>query len=321
MEKEFQQIGWDRWLEEDATKLVRMAIQEDLGSFGDCTTEALVPADAVGQAAVVVRQPGVVAGLPVAEMVLREVEPRLQWKAQVADGTAVNAGDRLALIEGPARGLLTAERTLLNLLGRLSGIASLTSKYVSEVAGTKARIYDTRKTTPGWRRLEKYAVHQGGGTNHRTGLYDAVLIKDNHLAFAADWVSDCGTRYSPAAAVRQAREFLRDRVPELVRGRMIVEIEVDSLEQLVEVLPAKPDVILLDNMTPEQLRKAVARRNATSPEVDLEASGGVNLQSVRAIAQSGVERISVGGLTHSAISLDVALDWVPVSSNPWLSKA
>ncbi len=207
--------------------------------------------------------------------------------------------------------MLTAERTLLNLLSRLSGIATLTRQYVEAVAGTKARIYDTRKTTPGWRRLEKYAVRQGGAHNHRTGLYDAVLIKDNHLAFAADFASDGFVPYSPAAAVTQAREWLRDRVPELVRSRMIVEIEVDSLQQLDTVLPASPDLVLLDNMTPDQLREAVAYRDAHYPDVELEASGGVNLQTVRTIAESGVDRISIGALTHGVASLDLGLDWLP----------
>jgi nicotinate-nucleotide pyrophosphorylase (carboxylating) len=185
----------------------------------------------------------------------------------------------------------------------------LTRRYVDAVSATGARIYDTRKTTPGWRRLEKYAVRVGGGWNHRTGLYDAILIKDNHLAFGRE--GKWGTaHFSPAEAVAQARQWIKRRVPQLVCARMIVEIEVDSLEQLDEVLPAGPDIVLLDNMAPAQLREAVLRRNARAPEVELEASGGVNLQTVRQIAETGVERISVGALTHSPQALDFGLDWV-----------
>jgi nicotinate-nucleotide pyrophosphorylase (carboxylating) len=310
LDKEFHQIGWDDRLREDAARLVRMAAQEDLGPFCDCTTESVVPAEALGRAAVVVRQAGVIAGLRVAELAVREFEPRLLWTAQAADGDAVVAGQCVARIEGPARGILTSERTMLNLLGRLSGIASLTRRYVEAISGTKARIYDTRKTTPGWRRLEKYAVRLGRGTNHRTGLYDAVLIKDNHLALAAEWGQE-GQDYSPAAAVVQARAWLRERVSEPVRSRTIVEVEVDSLGQLAQVLPARPDIVLLDNMGPSQLREAVALRDAQYPQVELEASGGVNLQTVRAIAEAGVDRISVGALTHSALALDIGLDWLP----------
>ncbi len=198
---------------------------------------------------------------------------------------------------------------MLNLLGRLSGIATLTSQYVEAVAGTGAQIYDTRKTTPGWRRLEKYAVRCGGGHNHRTGLFDAVLIKDNHLALGSRSTGKDATRFTPAEAVRRARRFIeRSGLP--TANSTIVEIEVDTLEQLVEVLPAAPDIVLLDNMTPQQLRQAVATRDKIDRSIQLEASGGVNLDSVAAIAASGVDRISVGALTHSAVSLDLGLDWL-----------
>jgi nicotinate-nucleotide pyrophosphorylase (carboxylating) len=177
------------------------------------------------------------------------------------------------------------------------------------VEGSGARIYDTRKTTPGWRRLEKYAVRCGGGNNHRTGLFDAILIKDNHLALAAD------TNLSPEGAVRRAREFVRQMTPESFPGldasSLIIEVEVDRLEQLDDVLAAGPDIVLLDNMSSEQLRVAAARRNAAAPQIELEASGGVTLENVRNIAATGVDRISVGALTHAARSLDVALDWRP----------
>jgi len=331
IDKEFNQVTWDSCLQDDLQQLLRLAMREDLNVLGDCTTAALVPDSAVGQAAVVARQAGVIAGLPAAEIVLGLVDKRLRWAPCRQDGLAVQPGDRIAHVVGPARGLLTAERLVLNLLGRLSGIASLTRKYVDAVAGTKARIFDTRKTTPGWRRLEKYAVRVGGGWNHRTGLFDAILIKDNHLAL---WAADRsaateqlpspdsvrgaagqgplpgGSSRSLVEAVRKAREWIRQHVPEPDRGRMIVEIEVDTQQQLEEALPAGPDIVLLDNMTPAELRTAVARRDAVNPEVQLEASGGVNLDTVRAIAQSGVDRISVGALTHSAGSLDIALDWV-----------
>ncbi len=307
MKKEFNQVMWDDALRADLQELVRLAVREDVADEGDWTSRALVPETATGRAAVVVRQPGVIAGLQSVELVLAAVDPRLRWHAEAEDGQRVDRGTRAGYIEGPAQSLLTAERTVLNLLGRLSGIASLTRQYVDTVAGTKARIYDTRKTTPGWRRLEKYAVHCGGGRNHRTGLFEAVLIKDNHLAWGAE-STDSATHYTPAEAVVRARRYV---IEHAAAGReMIIEVEVDTLEQLDEVLRADPDIVLLDNMEPAELREAVARRDAAKPAVELEASGGVNLQTVRAIAESGVDRISVGALTHSAVGLDVALDWL-----------
>ena len=219
----------------------------------------------------------------------------------------VTAQTVLGTLQGLVRDLLVAERLLLNLLGRLSGIATLTRRYVDQTAGTRARIYDTRKTIPGYRRLEKYAVRCGGGCNHRTGLYEAVLIKDNHLAFGRSAGNQA--RFSPLEAVMSIRQFLDATLPAEQAGRMIVEVEVDTLPQLEEVLTARPDIILLDNMSPSQLADAVRRRDAAGAEVQLEASGGVNLHSVRSIAQSGVERISVGALTHAAPWLDIGLDW------------
>jgi nicotinate-nucleotide pyrophosphorylase (carboxylating) len=229
------------------------------------------------------------------------METQVRWNATAADGDAITAGQCLAELGGDVRDLLTTERLLLNIIGRLSGIASLARTYADAVQGTNARIYDTRKTTPAWRRLEKYAVQCGGGRNHRTGLFDAVLIKDNHLALAG---------VSPGQAVRRARDFLKDTLKADEHAEpMIVEIEVDTLEQLDDALPALPDIVLLDNMSLEQLREAVARRDAVAPSVQLEASGGVSLKTVRGIAETGVDRISVGALTHSAVSLDVGLDW------------
>ena len=204
--------------------------------------------------------------------------------------------------------MLAVERPLLNMLGRLSGIASLTRRYVDAVSGTPAGIYDTRKTTPAWRSLEKYAVRCGGGRNHRAGLFEAVLIKDNHLALGAELRPQARGGFSPAEAVLKARQFLSERSGDASR-QAIVEIEVDTLDQLDEVLAVKPDLVLLDNMGPAMLREAVAHRNARSPAVELEASGGIDLGTVRKVAETGVERISVGALTHSAVSLDFGLDW------------
>lgn len=308
MKREFSQIQWDAQLEDDCRQLIRLAVREDLDRGYDCATLALVPEDATGRAAIVVRQAGVIAGLPAARLVLDEMEISAAWTTHVHDGSFVDPQTTVAEIAGAARDLLTSERLILNLLGRLSGIATLTHAYVQAVAGTKSQIYDTRKTTPGWRRLEKYAVRCGGGMNHRTGLFDAVLIKDNHLALAA--ASGHALRRTPAAAVRDAQRFLAETgsTPESA-NRRIVEVEVDTLDQLRDVLPAEPDIVLLDNMSPEQLRQAVVIRDDLNPKVELEASGGIRLDTVRAVALSGVERISVGALTHSAICLDVGLDW------------
>lgn len=309
MIREFTQTVWNDSLETDLRDLLRLAIREDAGERGDLTTLALVPERATGRAAVVARRPGVIAGLPAAKIAAKAVDSRLQWMAEAEDGRPVEAGKCLARIDGPARSLLTAERLILNLLGRMSGIATLTRQYLEAVAGTGARIYDTRKTTPGWRRLEKYAVRCGGGHNHRTGLFDAVLIKDNHLALGADTSSASPARYTPAEAVARARRFLEQQGLSAPDGT-IVEVEVDTLEQLDEVLPAGPDIVLLDNMSPAMLSEAVARRRIAGSAAELEASGGVSLATVRAIAQSGVDRISVGALTHSAVCLDIGLDWL-----------
>lgn len=305
MSKEFQQVAWDAALEDDCRQLVRLAVREDLDRRCDITTVCLVPRETPGEALVVARGAGVACGLRAAQLVLDEMEIPARWIPHADDGDAVTAGSPLATVSGPARDLLTAERLLLNLIGRLSGVASLTRQYVDLVANTGARIYDTRKTTPGWRRLEKYAVRCGGASNHRTGLFDAVLIKDNHLALISH---DSQIALSPAQAVARARERLKELAPDH-QTDMIIEVEVDSLEQLQQVLPEQPDIVLLDNMNFEQLRQAVALRNQLHSTTQLEASGGVNLQTVADIARTGVERISVGALTHSAISLDVALDW------------
>ena len=307
MSNRFSQIDWDAPLEEDCRRIVRLAVREDLDRGFDWTTVSLVPEAAQGSATVVVRQAGVIAGLPAARIVLEEMESRVIWSALVEDGTPVDARTSVAEISGPARDLLTAERLMLNLIGRLSGIATLTRAHVDAVTGTRAEIYDTRKTTPGWRRLEKYAVRRGGGTNHRTGLFDAILIKDNHLAFGG--TAGESARFTAAGAVEAVRRFLAGLPDNDPRAEMVVEVEVDSLAQLEEVLPAAPDIVLLDNMRPDQLRQAVAKRDALNKSVQLEASGAVNLRTIPSVAESGVDRISVGALTHSATSLDVGLDW------------
>ena len=269
--------------------VVRAALAEDLGRAGDVTAQACIPADAVLSAVFATRRAGVVAGLDCARLAILELDPRATFATLAADGDAVQPGEPLAKVEANARALLSAERTGLNLLGRLSGIATLTRRYVDAVAGTKARIVDTRKTTPGLRALEKYAVRCGGGVNHRFGLDDAILIKDNHVAA-------CG---SVGEAVRRAKAFA---------GHLTkVEVEVDSLGQLDEALAERPDVIMLDNFSLGDLREAVRR---TDGRVALEASGGVSLDTVRAIAETGVDVISVGALTHSVSVLDIGLDAV-----------
>ena len=307
MANDFRQQTWDAACIDDCRQLVRLAVREDLDRFHDWTTLALVPGDVLGEAEVVARRPGVIAGLQAAGVVFGEMNAAVMWQTWVDDGAAVVAGQPVAKISGVVRDMLTCERIVLNFIGRLSGIATLTRQYVQAVAGTRARIYDTRKTTPGWRRLEKFAVRCGGGCNHRLGLFDAVLIKDNHLAcHGAD-----GRPWSPAAAVRRAREFLREAATG--RDDMLVEIEVDNLAQFQDVMPAGPDIVLLDNMSLDDLHCAVSLRDsaaiATGVAVELEASGGVNLETVRDIAATGIDRISVGALTHSAIAFDVGLDW------------
>jgi nicotinate-nucleotide pyrophosphorylase (carboxylating) len=306
--KEFRQIEWDEAVEDDCRQIVRLAVREDLDRLFDWTTVCLVPSDTPARAAVVARSSGVVCGLRAAKLALGEMDAQLHWSPAVEDGAQIAAGQTLATIDGPARSLLTAERIVLNLIGRLSGIATLTRKYAGAVAGTKARIYDTRKTTPGWRRLEKYAVRSGGGNNHRTGLFDAILIKDNHLALGR--AATGAAHLTPALAVRRACELANSMDEDRAAPRLLIEVEVDTLEQLEEVLPEGPDIVLLDNMSLYDLRRAVELRDRLAPAVELEASGGVNLQTVGSIAATGVERISVGALTHSATSLDVGLDWL-----------
>lgn len=300
--RDFNQTEYNAELTDDMRKLMVLAIREDDGDDGDLTSQALIPQNAPGAAAIVAREQGVVAGLVFAQDLLKMIDPELKWSPDLEDGAIVAKGDRLGVVSGPTLSMLTAERLLLNLVGRLSGVATLARRYVDAIAGTGAHIYDTRKTTLGWRRLEKYAVRCGGARNHRTGLYDAILIKDNHLAFGG--ISDFG----PAEAVRRARKYLEEKFQG--RPTPMLEIEVDSLEQLAQVLPENPDVVLLDNMSPEMMRQAVAMRNASGSSAELEASGGITLETARAKAESGVERVSVGAITHSAKTFDIGLDWL-----------
>ncbi|HEY2783713.1 MAG TPA: carboxylating nicotinate-nucleotide diphosphorylase [Fimbriiglobus sp.] len=274
-------------------RLVEMALAEDLGPAGDRTSESVISAGARGVAAFVARSGGVIAGLSAVELVAAAVSHDLAFQSKVNDGTKVEPKTVIATIEGPLRALLVSERTALNFLQRLSGIATLTRKYVEAVAGTKAKVLDTRKTTPGWRLLEKYAVRMGGGANHRVGLFDGVLIKDNHLA---------GLSGDIRKAISLARSFPAN-------AGLPIEVEVDSLDQLDLALLEKPEIVLLDNMGPDLLCEAVLRRNLASPSTHLEASGGVTLDTIRSIAETGVDRISVGALTHSAPALDIALDY------------
>ena len=270
------------------TQAVETALAEDLGQAGDITTDSIITPEATAEAEIVSRKPGVIAGQDLVAASFKALDPDAEFVADVTDGSKVNGGTRIARVRGKARALLTAERTALNFLGHLSGIATLTSAYVAAVEGTKARIACTRKTTPGLRAFEKYAVRAGGGLNHRFGLYDAVLVKDNHIA--------------AAGGLAQALDRLRARRGHLVK----VEVEVDTLGQLEEALRFPIDAVLLDNMDTATLKKAVA---LVDGRVLTEASGGVNLETVRKIAESGVDLISVGALTHSAPRLDLALDW------------
>ncbi len=269
--------------------IVRMALLEDLGRAGDVTSDAIVPAGAPARMDLVARQPGVLAGIDAARLAFRLMDEAISFDARVADGETLAPGTLIARIEGPARGMLTAERTALNILCRLCGIASATATLVDAGKGHKAAIVCTRKTTPGLRALEKYAVRAGGGSNHRFGLDDAVLVKDNHIALAG--------------GIRPAYERVRARAGHMVK----IEMEVDTLAQLEELLALKVDAVLLDNMSPETLAQAV---KMVDGRMLTEASGRVNIETAPAIAASGVDLISVGWLTHSAPILDIGLDFV-----------
>ncbi len=279
--------------ESSARRLIQLALAEDLGDGGDITSQILIDQDARGAVDIVSRDVGVLSGVPVGSLVLEAVDPACEWITHHEDGETIGRGTCVATLRGPVRSLLQAERSILNFMTPLSGIASVTRRFVDAVAQTKAVILDTRKTLPGWRTLQKYAVRCGGGVNHRMGLWDAVLIKDNHLAAR------------PGKKLSNIITHARRTIP----AGMTIEIEVDSLEQLQEALDGRPEIVLLDNMTPDMLRQAVALRDEQAPEVMLEASGRVRLETVGQIAASGVDRISIGLLTHSAPALDLGFDW------------
>ncbi|MBP9223125.1 MAG: carboxylating nicotinate-nucleotide diphosphorylase [Verrucomicrobiales bacterium] len=273
--------------------LIELALEEDLRSVGDLTSFHFVEGSHRSQGKIMSRESAVISGNEVAKWVCGAVSNELRYDAVILDGGTAEKGDLVALIQGPTRLILTAERTVLNFMQRLSGVATITRAYQREIAHTRARLLDTRKTTPGWRELEKMAVVDGGGTNHRLGLFDAIMVKDNHLVANSSPID------------------LAKKVAEIKRGSpgMKIEVEADHLDQVdAFLLIAGIDVILLDNMSNEQLAQAVARRDHTRSKSLLEASGGVNLKTIRAIAETGVDFISVGALTHSVRSIDLGLD-------------
>jgi nicotinate-nucleotide pyrophosphorylase (carboxylating) len=280
------EIGWKRKAEE----LVDHALAEDW-AWGDVTTQALIPPDAEGKGSFVAKSAGVVAGLEVAHLVFARVDPSLKFKAIIRDGDKLQRGTGIATVEGRVAGILRGERVALNFLQRLSGIATETSRYVEAVRGTGARIVDTRKTTPGLRFLEKYAVRAGGGQNHRVHLGDGILIKDNHLAALRARGLD----------LKAAIDLARKNAPHTLK----IEVEVTTVEEANEAVAAGADIIMLDNMSVEEMRRSV---NSVGGRVMLEASGGVTLENVRSVAETGVDLISVGALTHSVKALDISLE-------------
>ena len=274
---------------DEVEALIDLALKEDLGENGDVTSNFILNSDKKGQASIIAKQAGIIAGLPIAERVFQKVNPALAVQNRVEEGAKVEPSEEIVRISGPLGDILTAERTALNFLQRLSGIATLTAEYVRQTGGTQAKILDTRKTTPGFRMLEKYAVRKGGGQNHRFGLYDMVLIKENHISTAGGIIN----------AVQQIRE-------QMAAGNLDlqIEIEVRSLTEVEQALNLKVDRLMLDNMSLDEIREAV---ELVSDKVELEVSGGVNCGTVRAIAETGVDYISVGALTHSAPALDLSL--------------
>lgn len=267
--------------------LVKLALSEDIGK-GDITSKALIKDDMIGKAVIIAKKDGIIAGLDVAKTVFKMVDHKAIFQPSKKDSERVKTGDKIASIRGKVTSLLSAERTALNFLQRLSGIATLTSKYVEQVKGTKTKILDTRKTTPGLRILEKYAVKMGGGTNHRMGLYDMILIKENHIK-AAGGIGE---------AIRKARSRIK---------KTKIEVEVSNLREVIEAVVSSPNWIMLDNMNPREMKKAVSVIRSENPGIKIEASGGVSLKNVRKIALTGVDFISVGALTHSASALDLSL--------------
>lgn len=279
----------DLKLTKEIDHLIQLALKEDLNELGDVTSNLLLTSSDKGKAIIIAKQKGIIAGLPVVNQVFDKVDSRIKISNVVEEGASVNVSDIIAKINGPLRGILTAERTALNFLQRLSGIATRTSQFVEKVKGTSAKILDTRKTTPGLRVLEKYAVQVGGGANHRMGLFDMILIKENHIRAAG----------SLSEAVKRIKENMLEQ-----NVNLKIEVEARTLDDIKEALKIKVDRIMLDNMTVSQIQEAV---NLVAARVELEASGGVTLENVREIAETGVDFISVGALTHSATALDLSL--------------
>jgi nicotinate-nucleotide pyrophosphorylase (carboxylating) len=270
-------------------QLIQLALQEDLKDTGDPTSNFLIDRSKIGKAAIIAKQPGIIAGLPVAEQVFRLIDPKTFCKRLVEEGAAIESRNRILQISGSIQGILAAERTALNFLQRLSGIATLTAKFVEQVKGTNAKILDTRKTTPGLRALEKYAVRVGGGKNHRMGLFDMILIKENHIAAVG------GIR---EAVIKVKKEM------EAQNLNLKIEVETRNLDELNEALELAVDRVMLDNMNISQIKKAV---QLVRGRLQLEVSGGVTLKNVREIAETGVDYISIGALTHSAPALDLSV--------------
>lgn len=307
---DYKTVAADAALENDLRALVRLAIAEDLRNAVDWTTVCLIQPEQNGVCQIVPRVSGICAGLATLPWIIDEFDAELEHECLIEDGDPLVQRQPIARLKGNVRDLLTSERTILNIISRLCGIATQTRQYVDKITGSGARLYDTRKTTPGWRLLEKYAVHCGGGCNHRCGLYDGFLIKDNHLALA-------GNDQGQMAASDAAQKAIAWRGAQVDRmtAPNIVEIEVDSLAQLRDVLAVNPDIVLLDNFTVDELRQAVEMRNKADSRVELEASGNVRIDTIGEIAATGVDRISSGALTHQATSLDLGLDWFDSSAS------
>lgn len=302
MPKEFVQLQWDESLKSACRELFKQAKNEDIREAGDITSLAILPDNPPGEVVFRIREAGVIAGISSLPIAANLYDPALSVELKVKDGESVDAQQELAIARGPAISLLAMERPALNLICRLTGIATLTRDWAQLVSDSPCRIYDTRKTVPGLRLLEKYAVRCGGGFNHRSDLSEAILIKDNHLALAGT----ANTPLSPDEAVLRARHYVtRAGVP----AATMIEIEVDTWDQFESAISQKPDIILLDNMPADQLARAVDYRNRVAPDVQLEASGGITRQTLPAIAKTGIDRVSIGALTHSATQLDIGLDW------------
>ena len=310
MSKEYTPVQPNEQMKEDVQALVRLAIAEDLRDQIDWTTVCLIDESRRGGCQVVPRKTGVCAGASLIEWIVDEFDADLNVEIHQQDGTQLEPKKAIASIVGNVRDLLTAERTILNLLSRLCGIATLTQRYVGAIEGSKSRLYDTRKTTPGWRLIEKYAVRCGGACSHRSGLHDGFLIKDNHLALAGDANGPMDASVAAAKALAW-----RGGTVERMDAPEIVEIEVDSMDQFRDVLPSGPDIILLDNFSLESLREAVAIRDDVNSPVELESSGNVTIDTIASIAATGVDRISSGALTHQATSLDLGFDWFDADVN------